>query len=75
MRPISLESVMWAPGRARAKISPARFSKSDETGENTEVMAMVEMPFALMSAAMPSNSSSFSGEITRPSNSLPPCAR
>ena len=75
MRPISLDSVMCAPGSALAKISPACFSNSAVTGEKTEVMAMELMPLAPMSAAMPSSSASSSGEITRPSNSLPPCAR
>ena len=61
MRPISLESVIWAPGMASAKSSPARFSKSPLTGEKTEVMAIERMPLAAMSLAIPFNSSSLSG--------------
>ena len=75
MRPISEDSVMCAPGSALAKISPAIFSHSLDTGENTAEMATVSMPFCRMSSAMPSSSASSSGEMMRPSNSLPPWAR
>ena len=58
-----------------ARICPARFSNSFDTGENTDDTATDLIPFAAICAAIPRNSASSNGEITRPSNSLPPCAR
>ncbi len=75
IRPISADSVICVPGSASARISPARFSNSFETGENTDDTATDLIPLAAICAAIPRNSASSSGEITRPSNSLPPCAR
>ena len=46
MRPIWLDSVMCAAGSALRKIAPARCSTASLTGENTDVIAMVSMPFA-----------------------------
>ena len=53
MRPMSLDSVTWAPGSAFSKIAPAWASNSVLTGLKTEVIATERMPLALMSAAMP----------------------
>jgi N-methylhydantoinase A len=57
------------------RTSAARSSICGLTGEKTDEIATERMPLPRMSTAIPRNSFSSSAEISRPSNSWPPCAR
>ncbi len=75
IRPMVLESVMFASGITCFTTSAAFSSNAAFTGENTDEIAMALTPFCLMSSAMRRISSGSNGEISRPSNSCPPWAR
>ena len=75
IRPISWERLIIVPGSSSATISAARCSSSLLTGEKTEEIATDRISRLPISAATRRSSSGSSGEISRPSNSWPPCAR
>ncbi len=72
IRPISCESEIAAPGSSSAITAAASCSASALTGEKTDEIATVEMPFAAKSAAARRSSSGSTAEMRRPSNSWPP---
>ena len=72
IRPISCESEIAAPGSSSAITAAASCSASALTGEKTDEIATVEIPFAAKSAAARRSSSGSTAEIRRPSNSWPP---